>query len=130
MKTMGAKTQIRESLTPELLARAEVPPSLQNSMRLDPILTLAHTANELHHQAAANCAPMVRDMIQSRTQDHQQIEHMLDRLLDCACIPDGLSLFRSLCRCYFPINPAATANYVNAYREMWDSEESGKELAS
>ncbi|GAB6057668.1 hypothetical protein [Desulfonatronum parangueonense] len=96
----------------------------------DDILELAHAVNELHCQAAANCAPMVRDMIRSRTQDRQQIEHMLDRLLDCAYIPEGLALFRSLCRYYYAMDPAATASYVHAYREMWDSEESGKEQVS
>ncbi len=92
----------------------------------DAILELARTVNELHRQAAANCAPMVQDMIRSRTQDRQQIEDMLDRLLDCACIPEGLALFRSLCRYYFAVNPAATVSYVHAYREMWDSENDGE----
>lgn len=46
----------------------------------------------------------------------------LDHLLDCSCIPEGLALFKSLCRYYFAINPAATADYISYYREMWDSE--------
>jgi len=70
---------------------------------------------------------MVQDIIQNRRQDQQQIERLLDRLLDCACIPDGLALFRSLCRYYFSINPVATADYIKAYREMWDSGEAGQE---
>jgi hypothetical protein len=48
---------------------------------------------------------------------------LLDRLLDCACIPEGLALFRTLCSYYFTLNPAATADYVGAYREMWDRDE-------
>lgn len=94
---------------------------------LGAIMHLARSLNQLHHQMAASYAPLVQGIIRSRTWDHQQIEHLLDRLLDCACIPDGLALFRSLCRYYFPINPAATASYVHAYRDMWDSEESEKE---
>ena len=50
-------------------------------------------------------------------------EHLLDRLLDCACIPEGLALFRSLCRYYYYLNPAATADYIGAYREMWDNDD-------
>ena len=46
---------------------------------------------------------------------------MLDSLLDCACIPEGLALFRTLCRYYFTLNPAATADYIRAYRDMWDN---------
>jgi nucleoside-triphosphatase len=33
-------------------------------------------------------------------------------------------LYKKLCRYYFGIDPKATVNYVNAYREMWDSESS------
>ena len=51
------------------------------------------------------------------------IERTLDHLLDHACIPQGLALFKSLCRHYWEINPQATASYINIYREMWDSDE-------
>jgi hypothetical protein len=71
---------------------------------------------------AAECAPGVQDMIRCRTRDQRKIELMLDRLLECACIPEGLALFRSLCRHDYNINPAATVRYVNAYRDMWDSD--------
>ncbi len=87
------------------------------------ILELAASLNALHRQMAAACAPSVQDMIRSRTQDQRQIEHMLDRLLNCACIPEGLALFRALCRYYYYLNPAATADYVGAYRDMWDCDD-------
>lgn len=87
------------------------------------ILELAASLNALHRQMAAACAPSVQEMIRSRSRDQRQIEHMLDRLLDCACIPEGLALFRTLCRYYFTVNPAATASYVGAYRDMWDSDD-------
>jgi hypothetical protein len=77
---------------------------------------------------AAACAPLVQSIIQSRSRDHKHLEQLLDRLLDCACIPEGLSLFRTLCRYYFTLNPAATADYIGAYREMWDNEDT-EELA-
>jgi hypothetical protein len=59
----------------------------------------------------------------------QEIEHTLDHLLDCTCIPEGLALFKALCRYYYAINPAATAGYVHACRDMWDSDELGKQDA-
>ena len=71
----------------------------------------------------AACAPSVQSVIQSRSRDHQHIEHLLDRLLGCACIPEGLALFRALCRYYFTLNPVATASYVGAYRDMWDRDD-------
>ena len=86
------------------------------------IMELAATLNQLHKQMVTECVPIVQDIVRSRSRDQQQIEHTLDRLLDCACIPEGLALFKSLCRYYYSLNPAATADYVFAYRDMWDSE--------
>ncbi len=88
----------------------------------DDIKALATSLRALHRQMAAECAPVVEDLIWSRCRDHQEIERLLDRLLDCACIPEGLALFKPLCRYYFTLNPTVTANYVGYYREMWDSE--------
>ncbi len=84
---------------------------------------------ELRRQAAQVCAPVVHDLIRTRSQDTHAIEHTLDRLLDCACHPEGLILFKTLCRYYFMLDPAATADYIRIYREMWDdnAEESHEE---
>ena len=101
--------------------RPSTPPS--TAPDFEGIRELAASLNALHRQIAAACAPSVHDMIRSRTRDQRQIEHMLDRLLDCACIPEGLALFRALCRYYFTLNPAATASYVVAYRDMWDRDD-------
>jgi len=79
----------------------------------------------LRQQAVETCAPTVREIIASRSRDARLIERTLDHLLDHACIPKGLALFKSLCRYYWELNPQATASYINAYREMWDS--SGEE---
>jgi len=87
------------------------------------IMELAASLNALHKQMATECAPIVQDMIRNRCRDQQQIEHTLDRLLDCACIPEGLVLFKSLCRYYYSLNHAATASYVGAYRDMWDRDD-------
>lgn len=78
---------------------------------------------ELHQRAVEVQAPIVRSILRGGCTDSRLIEHTLDQLLDHACIPEGLGLFKSLCRHYWPINPHATASYVNAYREMWDSPE-------
>lgn len=77
---------------------------------------------ELRRQAAQACAPAVHDLIRTRSQDASAIEHTLDRLLDSACHPEGLTLFKSLCRYYFTLDPAATADYIRIYREMWDDD--------
>ena len=77
----------------------------------------------LHRQSIEAYAPTVREILRSGSRDARLIERTLDHLLDHACIPQGLALFKSLCRHYWEINPQASASYINAYREMWDSED-------
>jgi len=89
------------------------------------IRALAATLHDLHRQQVATLTPIVQDLIRSRSRTAQEIEHTLDHLLDCACIPEGLALFKALCRYYYAIDPAATASYVHAYRDMWDSDAKG-----
>jgi len=44
-------------------------------------------------------------------------------LLEHACNEEVLLLYKKLCRYYWDINPQATVDYVNYYREMWDNED-------
>lgn len=74
----------------------------------------------LHRQAIAVLTPVVQEILDSSCRDVDRIEHTLDGLLDHAGCPDGVALFKRLCRHYWPLDPQATAAYVNAYREMWD----------
>lgn len=83
--------------------------------------------NDLHLQAVREQRPVVMRLIRSGSQDHRKIERTLDLVLHHACISAGLELFKALCRHYSPINPAATARYVQAYRELWDSVEAAEE---
>lgn len=81
--------------------------------------------NELQQQAIRTYASEVEQLLHTQSRDAQKIEHLLDDLLNCACLPEGLALFKSLCRHYYPLNPGTTADYINTYRDMWegDSEE-------
>lgn len=76
----------------------------------------------LHENAIESLTPTVHELVHSDSRDVQRIEQTLDQLLDHACVPEGLALFKALCRYYWSQNPQATASYVNAYREMWDEE--------
>lgn len=80
------------------------------------------TMHAQHQKMVAAHTPVVEHLIQSRSRDNQEIERTLDYLLGCACIPEGLAIFKSLCRYYFTLNPTTTAYYVYAYRGMWDDE--------
>lgn len=84
------------------------------------ITALVTSLNDLHLQMVLAYTPIVQSIIQSGSQDAHEIEHTLDHLLTCAGHPQGLLLFKSLCRYYYGIDPAATAEYVHFYREWYD----------
>ena len=89
------------------------------------IRTLAGSMRDLQRQAAQAYLPVVDDILRTRSRDTQHIEHTLDGLLDFFGHEPVLQLYKKLCRHYWDIDPAATADYVNAYREYWDSDEPG-----
>ena len=89
------------------------------------IHTLANRMRDLQRQAAQQYLPVVDDILRTRSRDTQHIEHTLDGLLDFCGHEPVLQLYKKLCRHYWDIDPAATADYINAYREYWDSDEPG-----
>jgi hypothetical protein len=64
----------------------------------------------------------MNDIIDSNCREKRRIERTLDGMLDFCFDKNMLELFRKLCRYYYAINPKVTAEYVLAYRDMWDSE--------
>jgi hypothetical protein len=90
--------------------------------RLAQLQTLTADLQALREQGIAELAPVVQELVRSGSRDVQRIEHTLDQLLDVACLPGGLALFKTLCRHYWALDPQATADYVHIYREMWDDE--------
>ena len=79
----------------------------------------------LQLQAAQQYQSVVDALLRSGSRDVQQIEHTLDGLLDFCGHAPVLEMYRRLCRHYWDIDSAATADCVKAYRERWDSEEDG-----
>lgn len=90
---------------------------------LDSMKDLVESLRGIQELGVAHYAPIVESILHDQSRDVRYIEHTLDYLLGFAGHPDGLLLYRRLCRHYWDIDPAATADYVNAYREMWDSDE-------
>ena len=115
---MPAKPKIRSQIS----ARTVRTDSPVESQEFSCIRVLAASLHSLHQQMVAHQAPVVQSLIHGRSRDPQVIEQTLDSLLSCACIPEGLALFKSLCRYYFFLNPTATTEYVHAYRDLWDNE--------
>ncbi len=89
---------------------------------LGTISGLAEKLQALNRKAVRAYTPVVETILSSRSHDACHIEHTLDGLLDFCGHEPALQLYKKLCRHYFSINPVATAEYVHAYREMWDSE--------
>ena len=86
------------------------------------VLCVARQLGPLNHQAIAEYTPLVEEILRTNRRDTARIERTLDGLLDFCGHPPIVELYRRLCRYYWAINPEATASYVAAYREMWDTE--------
>jgi len=67
--------------------------------------------------------PKAEQIIINKSQDINEIEHTLDALCEVAFDDEVLTLFKKLCRYYYNIDPVATVEHIQFYREMWDSEE-------
>jgi hypothetical protein len=91
------------------------------------IKDLVAASHELARRAEHEYACEVEAVIEEQSRDPKRIEFLLDGLLDFCFDTGVLSLYKRLCRYYFKINPATTAEYIHAYRDMWDSEEAGDE---
>jgi hypothetical protein len=87
------------------------------------IKPLVESLQALNQQAVTEYAPIVENILRSRSRDTQHIEHTLDGLLGFCGSEPALVLFKKLCRHYWDIDPHATAWHINAYRELWDPDE-------
>lgn len=89
---------------------------------LESVTAIAIQIQELNRQAVHQYTPIVNSIIQTKSRKILYIEHTLDGLLDFCGYDPALQLYRQLCRYYWDIDPEATVHYINAYRELWDSE--------
>ena len=83
---------------------------------------IAERMQNLQRQAAQQFKPVVDEILHSGCRDVKQIEHTLDGLLDFCGHEPVRQLYKRLCRHYWDIDPAATADYIKAYRDYWDND--------
>ncbi|MDZ4785967.1 MAG: hypothetical protein SGJ02_07815 [bacterium] len=76
----------------------------------------------LAKQALVQYQPIVEQFITENCQNSNQLSYNLDFMLDFCFDGQMLMLYRKLCRHLYGIDPSAAADYINAYREMWDEE--------
>ena len=66
--------------------------------------------------------PEAEKIINTKSKDINNIEHTLDALCEAAFDDEVLNIFKKLCRYYYDIDPQATAQQIQFYREMWDND--------
>ncbi|MDP1990783.1 MAG: hypothetical protein Q8K00_07140 [Syntrophales bacterium] len=93
---------------------------------LESIRGLASSIQAINQKAVREYTPVVEAILRSPIPDTHHIERTLDGLLDFCGYEPALHLYKKLCRYYFYINPTATVEYIEAYRELWDSDQEAK----
>ena len=78
---------------------------------------------QLHQKAYEVYLPLVEDVC-NRTVSEDELAHLLDYLLDFVCAGKILGLYKRVCRRYLYIYPSCIKSYIEAYREMWEEEDS------
>ena len=88
--------------------------------------SIALSIQRLANQASQQYSLEVDAVIRERSRNPERIEHLLDCMLDF-CFDEGmLAIYKKLCRYYFSIAPDATVSYIDAYRDLWDTEQGGQ----
>ncbi len=86
----------------------------------DTLRELASAVVQVQRRMVTEWEPIVQEHIASGCTDVEAMQRTLDLVLDCACHPQGLALYRRLCRHLWSVDPQAAARAVDAYREKWD----------
>ena len=83
---------------------------------------IGETTSRLAKQAYDIYAQEIDSIINSKATNVKDIERILDSLLGFCYDSNILKLFKTLCRYYYYIDKQAVAEYIEFYREMWDSD--------
>jgi len=84
---------------------------------------IAALQNEAVLQTLLIWKPKAENIIITKSKDINDIEHTLDALCEAAFDEEVLIVFKKLCRYYYDIDPQATAQQIQFYREMWDNDD-------
>ena len=87
------------------------------------IYRIAEPVVEIHQKAYEFYLPLVED-VYSRIVSEDELSHLLEYLLDFACDEKILELYKRVCRRYLYVYPGCIKFYIEAYREMWEDEDS------
>ena len=87
------------------------------------IYQIAEQIVQLHQKAYEVYFPLVEDVC-NRIVSEDELSYLLDYLLDFACDEKMLGLYKKVCRRYLYVYPDCIKFYIEAYREMWEDEDS------
>lgn len=90
--------------------------------KLNSFKELAESLNKITQDAFIIYEEQVDRIYRNKITDNKEIERVIDDLLDFCHDDKILLLFKRICRYYYKINPSATFEYVNVYRNLWDEE--------
>ena len=79
---------------------------------------IAQELQTIYSQAETYYTSAVNSVIQRQSKDAKEIEQLLDYMLDFAGNEKILVSYRKLCRYYYNINPQATAENIQSYKDM------------
>ena len=91
------------------------------------ILEMARQLKYLNHEKYMLVKPKAERILRLKLKDKGCIEEVLDQLLDVLSFSEteeALTLYRRLCRHFFNIDPQATFDYIEMYKEQCDPDES------
>ena len=90
-------------------------------MKKQELYDMCKSIIELNKQRYVIIKDEIEDIMRNNISDNMQIERKLDEMIDILLFyetDDSLLTFRKLCKYYFGINPQATVDYINYYREQ------------
>jgi hypothetical protein len=85
------------------------------------ITKLAELQQQAAKQAIGSFHYEVSEII--RTKNHQNIEHIFDRMLNYCFDDEVLEEYKRLLIYYFPIDPESVEFYVRHYQKMYESDD-------
>lgn len=89
----------------------------------DSIREFIKTRNQYAKQAIGGFRHEISEIIRTKSQDENRIEHLLDSLFDYCFDEEVLEEFKRLLRYYLPMNPRSVENHINWYRDWYDSDD-------
>ena len=90
---------------------------------LEDIFALAKEINSLNDEAYYAYRGSVETLCQNEETTENEVELMLDYLLSFCGGEKVLELYKKVCRTFYYKYPAVISDYINMYREVYDSDE-------